>query len=173
MGQIHQAQQVGHSAARASQRSGRLLMRKTEVGDQAVNALRFFQGIEVFALDVLDQRHGRGGQVVHIAHQHRHFRQAGQLRSAETAFAGDDFIFDKSAQGVLSDRAHQDRLHQPLRLDRGGQLIQGPLVHARARLVFARLHLRHGQVRRLIRVRTGEVATTAAQQGVESATQSF
>jgi hypothetical protein len=47
--------------------------------DQALQALRFFQRVQVLALDVLDQRHRRGGFVGHVAHQHRHAVQAGQL----------------------------------------------------------------------------------------------
>ena len=39
--------------------------------NQALQALRFFQGVQVFALNVFNQRHGRRGLVGHIAHQHR------------------------------------------------------------------------------------------------------
>jgi hypothetical protein len=65
---------------------------KVEFGDQARDALRFFQRIQVFALDVLDQRHRGGVLVVDFAHQHRDLVQAGQLRRAEAAFAGDDLV---------------------------------------------------------------------------------
>jgi hypothetical protein len=48
-----------------------------------LQALRLFQRVEVFALDVLDQRHGGGGFVGHVAHQHRHLGQARQARGAK------------------------------------------------------------------------------------------
>jgi hypothetical protein len=50
---------------------------QVEFGDQALQCLRFFQRVEVFALDVLDQRHRDHGAVVDLAHHHRHFGQAG------------------------------------------------------------------------------------------------
>ena len=91
-GQVHQAQQVRDRAARAADRGGRLLVGEVEFGDQARDALRFFQRIQVFALDVLDQRHRGGGLVVDLAHQHRDLVQPGQLRGAEAPFAGDDLV---------------------------------------------------------------------------------
>jgi hypothetical protein len=63
-------QSLLHRSARFSRRSrllaalrerptacGRLLVRQAEFVDQPLEALRFFERIEVFALDVLDQRH--------------------------------------------------------------------------------------------------------------------
>ena len=120
-----------------------LLVGEMEIVDQAVDALRFFQRIEVFALDVLDQRHRRGGLVVDVAHQHRDRLEAGQLRRAEAALAGDDLVAHRAIE--LADRAHQHRLHDALALDRGGQFVQRAFVHARARLVFTGLQLRHRQ----------------------------
>ena len=96
--QVHQAQQVRHGAARTADRRGRLLVGEAEIGDQALDALRLFQRIQVFALDVLDQRHRGGGLVVHVAHQHRNLLQAGQLRGAEAAFAGDDLVLGGAGQ---------------------------------------------------------------------------
>ena len=116
----------------------RLLVGETEIGDQALDALRFFERIEVFALDVLDQRHRGGGLVVDIAHQHRDLVQAGQLRRAEAAFAGDDLVavtpsrpIGRTSTGCI----------MPWRLDRCRQFGQRAFVHAGARLVFAGLQL--------------------------------
>ena len=50
----------------------RLLMREVEFGNQALYALRLFQRVEVFALDVFNQRHRGGGLVVDFLDQHRH-----------------------------------------------------------------------------------------------------
>jgi hypothetical protein len=71
----------------------------------------FFQRIQVFALYVFDQSHDGGIFIRHFTHQDRHFGQAGQLRGAEAAFAGDDFIL---AGGLAEQWPHEDGLHDPL-----------------------------------------------------------
>ena len=65
-------------------------------------------------------------------HQHRDFGKPGHLRRAPASLAGDQFV------AIAPYRAHQHRLHQALRLDRGGELGERLLVHAGARLVLAR-----------------------------------
>jgi hypothetical protein len=92
LGQVQQAQQVAHRAARTAHGQCRLLVGEGEIGDEAMDALRFFQRVQVLALHVLDQRHGGGGLVVHVLDQHRHFGQAGDLGRAEAALAGDDLV---------------------------------------------------------------------------------
>jgi hypothetical protein len=47
-------------------------MRQAKFFNQALQALRFFKGVKVFTLDVFYQRHGGGGLIGHIAHQHWH-----------------------------------------------------------------------------------------------------
>ncbi|MNM93953.1 hypothetical protein D3C81_1063410 [compost metagenome] len=136
IGQVQQAQQVRHRAARTADRLGGLFVRELEFADQPHDALRFLKRVQVLTLDVLDQRHRGGGLVGHVLHEHRHLVQARNLRGAEAAFAGDDLVAVR-----LGHAAHEDRLHQPLRADAGGQLLQRALVHARARLVLARLQL--------------------------------
>ena len=134
-GQVEQTQQIAGRAARAAHGLRGLLVREAKLANQALQALCFFQRVEVFALDVFDQRHGRSGLVGHLAHQHGHFRQPSQARGAEAPLARDDFVLAR----VLSihQTAHQNRLHDALGLDGFGQLIQRAFVHARARLVHA------------------------------------
>ncbi|MNN29487.1 hypothetical protein D3C81_1430910 [compost metagenome] len=138
--QVQQAQQVGHGAARAAHRLGGLLVRKPELADQAHDALRLFQRVQVFALDVLDQRHRGRGLVGHVLDQHRHLVQARELRRAVTTFARDDLVAIRFGHAP-----HQDRLHQALRADTGGKLLQRAFVHACTRLVLAGLQLVHVQ----------------------------
>jgi hypothetical protein len=102
---------------------------------QALQALGFFQRVEVFALDVLDERHGGGGLVGHVAHQHGHAVQPRQARRAKAPLARNDFVLARVL--ALDQAAHQNRLHDALGLDGFGQLVQRALVHARARLVHA------------------------------------
>ena len=150
-------------------------MRQAKFLDQTRQALRLFQRVQVFALNVFDQRHGGGGFIGHIAHQHRHFCQPGQTRGTEAPLARDDFVL----AGVLAlgQLAHQNWLHDALSLDALGQLIQRTFVHARAWLVLACHH--HIQ-----RQRAGHTALHAghglfffadfgAQQGFQTASQAL
>ncbi|MNS93027.1 hypothetical protein D3C72_1271800 [compost metagenome] len=138
--QLQQAQQVGHRCARATDGLGGLGMGQRELADQPLQGLGLFERIEVFALDVLDQRHRDDGAVFQLAHHHRHFVQASQLRGAPAAFAGHDL------EAVRTQLAHQDGLDHALGLDRFGQLGELGLIHVAARLVLARLQLAHRQL---------------------------
>ena len=126
-----QAQQVGHAAARAADGGCRGLVRHAELVDQALDALCFLDRVEVLALDVLDQRHGQRELVAHVAHQHRHRVQPGELRRTPAPLTGDDLELP-----VLH-RANQDRLDHALRLDRVGQIGDRVRIHLRARLIAA------------------------------------
>ena len=120
-----------------------LLVREAELFHQPLQALGFFQRIEVFALDVLDERHGGGGLVGHVAHQHGHGIEARQSGGAKPPLARDDFVF---ARVVATRQApHQNGLHDALGLDRLGQLVESALVHAGARLVHAGHHVIQAQ----------------------------
>ena len=109
--QFEQSQQVAGGAARTPYRLCCDMVSHLEFVDQALDAHGFFQRIQVFTLDILDQRHRQRRIVRHAAHQHRHMGQPRQLCGAPAPLAGDDFI---AAVGKL---AHQDRLHDSLRLD--------------------------------------------------------
>jgi hypothetical protein len=166
---FQQAQQVARRAARTPDGLRRLLVRELELVDQALDALRLLERIEVLALDVLDQRHRRGGLVGHVLHEHRHFVEAGNACGTHAALAGDDL------EALGPDRSHEHRLHHALRLDALGQLVERAFVHARARLVLAGLQLVEAQrVRRVShRHRDGRLAVVhaRAEQGLESEAQ--
>src|SRR5690606_28831258 len=91
-GQVEQAQQVAGRAARAADRLGGLLVRRAGLVDQAPDALRLLERIEVLALDVLDEREGERGLVVGLAHDHRHFVELGELRRAVAPLPRDDLV---------------------------------------------------------------------------------
>ncbi len=137
--QLEQAQQVGHGRARAAHGIRGLLMRDAEFADEAFERARFFERIEVFALDVLDERHGDGGFIGHLADDGRNGGETGDLRGAPAAFAGDDFIALRCARRGAIDGAHDDGLDDSLRLDRRRQFFERFLAHVDARLVFATL----------------------------------
>jgi len=100
---------------------------------------RLFHGIEVLALDILDQGHGNGGPIRDVTHHRRDLLQAGELGGAPAAFAGDDFVF------VVADGAHDDGLHHALGANRVGQLVEGFRMHIQARLITPALNQVNGQ----------------------------
>ena len=146
LGQVQQAQQIAGGAAAAPHGLRGLLVRQTKLVDQALQALCLFQRIEVFALHVLDQRHGCSGVVIHIAHQHRHLAQSSQMGGTETPFACDDFVLARMLP--FGELAHQNGLHDALRLDAFGQFVQRAFIHAGARLVLSGNHFCQPQFRR-------------------------
>ena len=77
LGQVQQAQQVRGRAAGAAHGLGSPFVRQPKFFYQPLQALRFFEWVEVFALDVFDQGHGRSGLIGHIAHQHGYAVESG------------------------------------------------------------------------------------------------
>ncbi len=126
--------QVADGGAGTAHGVGRFLVGHAEVIDQAAQGGGFLQRVEVFALDVLDQRHGHGDFVRHVPDDRRYALDARDLGGAPAAFAGDQLEF---ALAVLQ-RPHDHRLHHALGADRVGQFGQFLLVEYRARLEPAR-----------------------------------
>ena len=99
--------------------------------DQLRVALGLLDWVEVFALQIFHERQLERRSVVHVADDDRHLGQAGHLRGAPTAFAGDEFV-------TALARPHDQRLHDAVLADRLGQLVQRVVVESVARLHCAR-----------------------------------
>ena len=134
--------------------------------DQALQPLRFFQRVKVFALDVFNQRHRQRGFIRNFTDQRRHFFQSGHLGSTPATFTRDDFV----TLFAIIQRTHQNRLHQPAGTNRSRQFFQRALVHPRARLVFPGLQTGHRQ--RTLRFIAVAFAA-GGQQGVKPTAQAF
>ena len=132
IGQVEQTQQVTHGGARAPHRIRNLLMCKVKFLDQAHESLRFLEWIQVFALDVFDQRDGRRRFCIEFAHHRRNLLQPGQLRRAPAPLTGDQLE-------MIAFGAHHDRLHHTLAADRIGQFLQGFRLENLARLIATAL----------------------------------
>ena len=91
--QIEQSQQIAGCAARAAHGLRCGFVGEPELFNQPLQALRFLERIEVFALNVLYQRHGCRCLVGHIAHQHRNAVEAGQFGRSEAALTRNNFVF--------------------------------------------------------------------------------
>jgi hypothetical protein len=98
---------------------------------QRAIAQGLLDGVEVGALDVLDDGDLQRRQVVQLAHHHRHPVEAGLLRRAPAPLPGDDL----ELAGLAVQRPHQDRLQHALFADRGRQLVDLGLGEVAPRLV--------------------------------------
>ena len=72
--QIQQPEQVGGCGPGATDGLRRLLVSEFELADQPLHAARFLERIEIFPLDVLDQRHGERRRIRHVANERWDFR---------------------------------------------------------------------------------------------------
>ena len=97
--------------------SGDFLLRELELPGQLFVTVRFLDGVEVFALQIFDERQFQHRAVVGLADDDGHFGQLQELRGAPAAFAGNQF---KMAVPL----AHNERLHDALFADGIGQFAQ-------------------------------------------------
>ena len=99
---------------------------------QAVIGARFLDRIEIFALQVLDQRQRHNLTFAQIANNRRNFMELCTLGRAPAALPGHQAI----APGAL--RRDDHRLNHPARGNRRRQFIQRGLVEVAARLAGQR-----------------------------------
>ena len=106
--QAQQPDVVGdRRAILADGRRNRLLRHRELLGQPSVG-LRFFDGVEVLALDILDERDLEQLIVRHVAHRHRHLQQSRTLRGAPAALAGDDLVAGRRRGGRRSAGSRRD-----------------------------------------------------------------
>jgi hypothetical protein len=93
--QLEQPEVVGHRRAILPHRGGDSFLGHLEIGAEPLVGRRLVDGIEILALNVLDERHLQNLRVVacsHVLDDHRHAQQPGALRRPPPALAGDDAI---------------------------------------------------------------------------------
>ena len=93
---------------------------------------RLFDRIQVFPLDILDQRDRHDLALIEVANDRRNFMQFCPLGSPPAAFARDDLI----GIGVIRMGPDQQRLQDSLLADGVDQPVNGCLVKAFARLTW-------------------------------------
>ena len=126
------------AAGRDIPKPGRgLLLREPEARDKAAQPFGDFERIQVFALQVFDERARKRFVVVDGAHEARHGFESGDFRRSPAALAGDDFEFARG-QG-----AGDNRLQNAARADRRREFAQGVVVESAARLKLARAQIGH------------------------------
>ena len=114
----HQAQQVCHRGTGFPHSRCHLLLRELKLFLQALQCRGFFNRVEVFTLDILDQGHRNGSLVRHIANNRGYNIQSRHLRGPPTALTRDNFI------SLVRNWSHDDGLHNALGGNAVRQLFQ-------------------------------------------------
>ena len=90
--QPEKSRDVGDRRAILADGVGDLLLREMEFVRESAVGVRFLHRVEIFALEVFDERGGEQPIVRDVADDDRHLEKAGALRRAPAAFAGDDLV---------------------------------------------------------------------------------
>ena len=149
VGEVEQADQVGDGGAAAADAAGELLFGEAEVLDQGGAGASLLDRVEVLADHVLDQRHLQPLGLLGVADHRRHLLQAGLLRGAPAALAGDQLV------AAVVQGADEERLDDAAALDRGGKAGQRVRVELGARLVRVRLDQPDRQLAQIADVAAG------------------
>ena len=128
-GELQQANVIGDGGAVLAQAYPEVFVREFALVDQSFERNGNFDGVQVFALNVLNQRHFEEGLVVDFADVSRHFFESGQLRCAKPPFAGDDLVL------VGSNLVHRDGLDDAQFADALSELFQQVRVKFPSRLL--------------------------------------
>ena len=174
--EVKKADRIRDRGAVFADALGDLLLLQAEFLGQSRVGLGLLEGIEILALEVLDEGHLEHVAVRGIAHDHRHLRQLQLGRGPPAALPGDEFILPVH-------EPHDERLDHPMFADRIDQLGEVLLVETLARLQGRGHHLVQRDAKDPL-ARGRIIGSTAAgwthrhrtrslDQGVETATESF
>src|ERR1051326_3158086 len=146
--QLHQAQKVRDRRALFADLLRDLFLRQSEFFVQLVIGVRFFDRVEVLALDVLDERELQGVAVGRaLLDDDRYFAESRFLRRAEAALAGDQPVL------VIADARNDERLHDAVLANAARQLFDRRFIKSLARLIRVRRNLLHRHLGQSTRLR--------------------
>src|SRR5947209_17100426 len=121
-------------AAAFADDAGEIGLRIAEFAAELFVAHRFFERIEIGALNVLDHGNFKRRLLVGFYEDDRHVMHAGALRRPPASLAGDDLV----SVGDAGDRAYQDRLQDAALFNRGSEVVEFALVEILARIARVR-----------------------------------
>ena len=125
--QLAQSEKIGHRRAAFANPGGCLVLGQIQPVNQVLVCLGFFNRIQIFALDVFDQRHFQQFFIADPLDDHRHLGQSRPFGGAQAPFTGDELI-----AGLVP--SHQQRLQDALVFDGFGKLLQVIICKNRPRL---------------------------------------
>jgi hypothetical protein len=109
-----------------------LFLSQAEFANQSLIRLRFFHRIEVFALQVLNERDLQDGVISRFANQSGYFRKTRQLGRPPAPLSGDQL------KEAVFKRPDYDRLNDTVLTNRDAELIEHLLVKVFSGLVGVR-----------------------------------
>ena len=130
LGKLEQPQEIRDRRAILSDGLSDLFLCQQKLVGQTPVGERFIDGVQVFALDVFDERHLEERSIIarrDLPDHDRNFQETGLLRGAPTPLAGDDL---KSFADVPDD----DRLNDAVRFDRSREIVEARVIDVAARL---------------------------------------
>src|SRR5690606_35487564 len=133
LGEIEQAHGVGDRRAALADLRRDGLRREVELVAEPLEGARRLDGVQILPLEVLDERSLEGRLVTELANEDGDLEEAGLLRGPPTALARDDLV----CRLLLEKK--QDGLEDAVRANALGELSEGLLVEALARLNLAAL----------------------------------
>lgn len=116
---------------------------------QLLIGFTLFDRVQVFALQILDQRHLCHGSVIIGRNDRRHRLEPCEVRRPQTTLAGDELILKVA---VLVTVTHRDRLDQSFFLDGSRQIFQRLKIKLAARLPGIGMDLGNIQLNDLARL---------------------
>ena len=124
-------------AARFVDKFGDFLLREPVALGQPVVCACFFDRIEIFTLEIFDQRQRGDLTLVKLADDGRDFVNFGALRSAPAAFPSHEL------EAIAPEWPHHDGLDHPARSDRAGEVIERGFIEMAPRLVWMWFDIGH------------------------------
>jgi shikimate kinase len=121
-GKVQQPERIADVGAGAANLLGQLFMRSAEIVEQLLVRRRLFEGIQLLAMQVLQQRVPQHVVVVRLPDDGRDVLQARPLRSAPAALTHDEFV------ASAAEATHHDRLQQPHFGNGSGEFVQRVFV---------------------------------------------
>jgi hypothetical protein len=131
-GELKQAKRVGDGRAALAHPTSKLLMSKTEVLDELLIRGGLLKGIEVLAVQILDQSLLNAQDVADGSHQGRNRLQTGSPGGSPPAFTCDQLV------AVVSQGTDKNRLEDTQLADGRSERSHWLLVELRPRLVWVR-----------------------------------
>ncbi len=136
---LEQTKRVGDRRAVLAEARRERFLRIPVLAQEPVVGLRELEGVQVFALDVLDERELEGALGAHVLHDDERLADARALQRAPAALARDEL-----EPIALRHATNDQRLDQAVLADARGQLVELVRVEVLSRLPLLRHDLLEG-----------------------------